>query len=220
MRRYYICKVCISYSLSALAQLEGLRTIIQRILILAVCITSSGYGCLASQVVDNLNGYVLLVCVYILNIQLIPSCAQLRQTDTIAPVQQGCMLAILTWLNWLAVLNDAYDIYIYYIYVRRYYICKVCISYSLSALAQLEGLRTIIQRILILAVCITSSGYGCLASQVVDNLNGYVLLVCVYILNIQLIPTCAQLRQTDTVAPVQQGCMLAILTWLNWRFWS
>ena len=137
-----------------------------------------------------------------LNIQLIPACAQLAQTNTIAPVQLGCILAILTWLDWLAVLYDACYLNIYILNMSRYYICKVGITYSLSALAQLEGLRTVIQRILILAVSVTSCCYGCLTGQVVNNLNGYILLVCMNSLNIQLIPTCTQLRQTDTIAPV------------------
>ena len=69
----------------------------------------------------------------ILNIQLIPTCTQLRQVNTIAPVQQGCMLAIITWLLF-AIRNDAFNIYIDYFNVWSYYALEYIVTYYFAGI--------------------------------------------------------------------------------------
>ena len=211
----YCAKVCITYCLNALTQLEGLRSIIQCILVLAVCIAECCYGSLAGQVVDNLNGYVLLICVNSLNIQLVPTCTQLRETNTIAPIQQGCVLAILTWLNWLALLNDASYIHIDYLYVWSNYALEYIIAYYLAGVTNFHGCCDVIQSIfcIILTMSITSKCYCCLATQVVDNFCCYSLIIGMYVFDNHLIPTWLQVSQHNSLAPVQYW---NISTWIIW----
>ena len=170
---YHVGEFFVRYlTLAYMTLCQFLGCVTHSLSILAMIVCYCTYTCITIQIVGCLEGWVELVSVYLREVKFIPvTLNQLRQLN-VAPIQCNCVLAILAWLLF-AILNDACNVYIYYIYVRRYYICKVCITYSLSALAQLEGLRTLRQCILILAVSISSSGYGCLAGQVVDNLSGY-----------------------------------------------